>query len=99
MTSRRPGRNILGIICYQGHASSAVLLREGVPTDAVIEDRFTRRKQDTTFPAQCIRHILERNGLGISDISDVAFAWSPVKSLSGQLRQFLHVGPAPWSIS
>jgi carbamoyltransferase len=88
--------NILGMLCYQGHASSAVLIRDGVLTDAAIEDRFTRLKRDTSFPTHAIRHILTRNGLDIRDIREVAFAWSPAKSVVGQLRQMLRVGPAPW---
>ena len=93
---RRAARNILGIICHQGHASAAALIRDGVPTDAVIEDRFTRCKQDTAFPAHAIRHILERNRLDIADISEAGFAWSPSRSLRGQLRQMLRFGPASW---
>lgn len=96
MNSHRPARNILGVICYQGHASAAALIRDGTPTDAVSEDRFTRRKQDTGFPVCAIRHILDRNGLRIEDISEVGFAWSPGRSLLGQIRQMLRIGPAPW---
>ena len=51
--------NILGLICFQGHASSAALIRNGELVAAAIEDRFTRRKQDTAFPANAIRYILD----------------------------------------
>lgn len=88
--------NILGLICYQGHASAAALIRDGTVTDAVVADRFTRRKHDTDFPEAAVRHILERNGLSMEGISEIAFAWSPFKSLLGQLRQALSLGPSPW---
>ena len=91
----RPPLNILGLICYQGHASAAALIRDGVVTDAAIEDRFTRRKQETAFPQHAIRHILERNGLEMADISEAGFAWSPARSLLGQLGLLLRHGLAP----
>ena len=92
-------QNFLGIICFQGHASAAALIRDGVITDACIEDRFTRNKQDTAFPQQAVQSILDRHHLRITDISHAAFAWSPRKSLAGQARQLLQLGlPPPESL-
>ncbi len=88
-------QNFLGIICFQGHASAAALIRDGVITDACIEDRFTRNKQDTAFPQQAVQSILDRHHLRITDISHAAFAWSPRKSLAGQARQLLQLGLPP----
>ena len=88
--------NVLGIICYQGHASAAALVRDGVATDAMIEDRATRRKYETAFPADSIRRILKRNQLDIADVTEVAFAWSPLRTVLGQLGQMTRLGPSPW---
>ncbi|OFZ22214.1 MAG: hypothetical protein A2X94_01790 [Bdellovibrionales bacterium GWB1_55_8] len=91
------GSTFLGVICYQGHGSAAALVREGVITDAIAEERFSRKKQDTSFPARAIRHILDSRNLSIHQIDRVGFAWSPVLSLAFQMRHFLRYNPHHFS--
>jgi carbamoyltransferase len=88
--------NILGLICFQGHASSAALIRNGELVAAAIEDRFTRRKQDTAFPANAIRYILDSQRLGISEIDEAAFAWDPRASLLHHLGRSALYLKNPW---
>ena len=49
---------ILGISCFY-HDSSAALLKDGTIVAAAQEERFTRKKHDTSFPANSIRWLLE----------------------------------------
>ncbi len=45
---------ILGISCFY-HDSAAALLKDGKIVAAAQEERFTRKKHDFSFPAQCHR--------------------------------------------
>ena len=54
--------NILGISCFY-HDSSATLIRDGVVTTAVQEERFTRKKHDTSFPENAIEYCLKSQNL------------------------------------
>ena len=57
MTSKK-NEFILGISCYY-HDSSAALLKDGVIVAAAQEERFTRKKHDTTFPINAIKYCLK----------------------------------------
>lgn len=49
---------ILGISCFY-HDSSASLLKDGEVIAAVQEERFTRKKHDTSFPLNAINYCLD----------------------------------------
>ena len=71
---------ILGIIAYQGHSSSAALIRDGKVIAATNEERFSRLKRDDSFPVKAIEFVLAEAKLSLSDVDDVAFAWNPWQS-------------------
>ena len=58
---------VLGISAYY-HDSAAALLRDGVPAAAAQEERFTRKKHDSSFPHEAIRACLESTGPRPADI-------------------------------
>lgn len=65
--------NILGIHC--GHNSSAALMIDGRIVGAVQEERFTKQKNQSAFPAQSIRHLVKAHLVGdFSRVHRVAFA-------------------------
>lgn len=68
---------ILGISCYY-HDSSATLLDDGKVISAAEEERFTRKKHDSSFPINAIKFCLEQNGLTINDIDYIAFYEKPI---------------------
>lgn len=68
---------ILGISCYY-HDSSAALLIDGKVVSAVAEERFTRKKHDSSFPINALNFCLSENNLTIEDIDYVAFYEKPV---------------------
>jgi carbamoyltransferase len=61
--------------------SAAALLVDGEIVCAVLEERFTRRKHDASFPAKAIAYCLAKAGLSLADIDRVAFFWNPGRHL------------------
>jgi len=68
--------HILGITAY-GHDSAVALLEDGRILSFVEEERFTRQKHTGEFPENALRHVLERHGVGLADIDEVAFFVRP----------------------
>ena len=54
---------ILGISAFY-HDSAAALIEDGRIAAAAQEERFTRKKHDSGFPAHAIRYCLEDSGGG-----------------------------------
>jgi carbamoyltransferase len=68
--------NVLGISCHY-HDAAAALLRDGVLVAAAQEERFSRIKHDSSFPALAIRVCLEQAGLRAEDLDYVVFYEKP----------------------
>ena len=45
--------NVLGLSCFY-HDSAASLMQDGIVIAAVEEERFTRKKHDSSFPEKAI---------------------------------------------
>lgn len=67
---------ILGISAYY-HDSAAALLIDGDIFAAVHEERFTRKKQDPSFPINACRFVLDQAGITLDDVTAVAFYDKP----------------------
>jgi carbamoyltransferase len=67
---------ILGISCYY-HDSAVALLRDGELVAASMEERFTRLKNDNTFPVQAIHFCLKKAGITAQDLDYVVFYEKP----------------------
>jgi carbamoyltransferase len=83
--------NILGVSAYY-HDSAAVLLSDGSLVAAAQEERFTRRRHDSGFPAHALRYCLEQCG-GLSRIDAVVFYEKPLRKFDRLLR--MHLAAAP----
>ena len=83
---------ILGISCYY-HDSSATLLKDGIIVAAAEEERFTRKKHDTSFPNNAIKYCLESQGITIQDIDHVGFYEKPLLKFERVLSQHLATFP------
>ena len=59
---------ILGISCYY-HDASAALLKDGKIVAAAEEERFSRKKHDTSFPINAISYCLKSQSISINDIA------------------------------
>lgn len=67
---------ILGISAFY-HDSAAALIKNGKVILAAQEERFTRVKNDSSFPTQAIKFILEDEGLKLKDIDHIIFYDKP----------------------
>lgn len=75
----RPGnrrRYVLGISAYY-HDSAAALLCDGQIVAAAQEERFTRRKNDWSFPAHALRYCLDSARIEVGDLDLVVFHENP----------------------
>jgi carbamoyltransferase len=89
--------NILGISAYY-HDSAAVLLQGGRLIAAAQEERFSRVKNDASFPLQAIRYCLAQAELESTDLDAVIFYDKPVVKFERILKTFLSVAPAGFSM-
>jgi carbamoyltransferase len=88
--------SILGISCYY-HDSSAALVVNGDIISAVQEERFTRKKNDSSFPRMSIDYILKKNKLALSEISHVVFYEKPFLKFTRLLETYLANAPFGFS--
>ena len=86
-------RHILGISAYY-HDSAACLLKDGVVVAAAQEERFSRKKNDETFPARAIEFCLRFAGLDQKDLDAVVFYDKPVTKFARILESYLAVAPS-----
>lgn len=68
---------ILGISAFY-HDSAAALIVDGEIIAAAQEERFSRVKQDASYPAQAIEYVLKEAGLEYKDLTAVAFYDKPL---------------------
>jgi carbamoyltransferase len=83
---------ILGVSCFY-HDSSAALLKDGKIVAAAQEERFTRKKHDTSFPINAINYCLESQGINIEDIDYIGFYEKPFLKFERLLYQHLEMFP------
>jgi carbamoyltransferase len=69
--------NILGISCFY-HDAAACLLRDGQIVAAAEEERFSRRKHDSSFPHGAIRYCLAEGGISAANLDHVVFYEKPL---------------------
>lgn len=89
-----PGRKaILGISAYY-HDSAAAILIDGQIVAAVQEERFTRKKHDSSFPINACRYVLEESGLRYEDLSAVSFYDKPFLKFERLLETYHAFAPS-----
>jgi carbamoyltransferase len=84
---------ILGISCYY-HDSAAALVKDGRIVAAAQEERFTRKKHDSSFPSNAVKYCLEEAGISVSDIGYVAFYDKPFIKFERILDTYIACAPA-----
>ena len=83
---------ILGIAAYY-HDSSASLVIDGKIVAACQEERLTRIKHDSSFPAKSIQFCLEQAGLAPQDIDEIVFYEKPFLKFERLLETYLAFVP------
>lgn len=72
MKNRNKAIYILGISAFY-HDSAAVLIKDGEIIAAVQEERFTRKKNDSSFPQRAIECCLKEARVGINQLDLICF--------------------------
>lgn len=89
--------NILGLSCYY-HDAAAALLSDGVLVAAAQEERFSRIKQDPSFPRRAIEFCLEQAGITAQEVDFVVLHEKPLLKLERFLTSTLRHWPSAWSV-
>ncbi len=84
--------NILGISAFY-HDSAACLVRDGEIAAAAQEERFTRKKHDSSFPMHAIKACLKQGRTTIDELDYVAFYDKPFVKFERILETYLSVAP------
>lgn len=83
---------ILGISAFY-HDSAAALVVDGKIISAAQEERFTRKRHDSNYPRNAIRHCLSIAKLDLSDIDAIVFYEKPFIKFERLLETYLAVAP------
>ena len=83
---------ILGISAFY-HDSAACLLDDGRLVAACEEERFSRRKHDSHFPAKAVQFCLEHAGIGIADVDCIAFYDKPARKFRRLMATYADYAP------
>jgi carbamoyltransferase len=84
--------NILGLSAFY-HDSAAALVRDGDIAAAAQEERFTRKKHDSGFPAKAAEYCLQSAGLEPADIDYVVFYDKPFLKFERLFETYLAFAP------
>jgi carbamoyltransferase len=84
--------HILGISAYY-HDSAACLISDGCIVAAAQEERFTRKKFDSRFPAHAIRYCLKEGGISLAEIKYVVFYDKPLVKFERLLETYVAFSP------
>jgi carbamoyltransferase len=84
--------NTLGISAYY-HDSAAAVLHEGRIVAAAQEERFSRKKHDSRFPAQAIQYCLAEAGVELKQLDQIVFYDKPLIKFERLLETYLSYAP------
>ena len=83
---------ILGISCYY-HDAAACLIKDGKLIAAAEEERFTRKKHDSSFPINAINFCLKEANISSKELSFIGFYEKPLSKFERILSQHLEMFP------
>ncbi len=83
---------IIGISAYF-HDSSVALIEDGNIVYASQEERFSRKKHDSSFPNNALKNLLEFNKIKLSDVNHIIFFEKPFLKFERLLETYLAFAP------
>ena len=83
---------VLGISAFY-HDSAAALIEDGRIAAAAQEERFTRRKHDSDYPAHAIDYCLSAAGIELGDVDFVAFYDKPFLKFERLIETYTAFAP------
>jgi carbamoyltransferase len=84
--------DILGLSCFY-HDSAACLVRDGKIIAAAQEERFSRKKHDSNFPAQAAAWCLKQGGISGRNLDYVVFYDKPLIKFERLIETYLSYAP------
>ncbi len=84
---------LLGISAYY-HDAAAALLKDGEIVAAAQEERFSRKKNDPSFPVNAIKYCLRQAGITLSEVPEIVYYEKPYLKFERILEIFYRY--APW---
>ena len=85
-------KKILGISAFY-HDSAATLIINGKIIAAAQEERFTRKKHDSSYPFYAIKFVLEHANLKLNDIDKIIFFEKPFLKFERLLETYVAFAP------
>lgn len=85
-------RFILGISAFY-HDAAAAVVKNGEIIACAEEERFTRKKGDSSFPLNAVYYCLDEAGIGIEDVQHVVFYDKPVLKFDRIIASYIHSAP------
>jgi carbamoyltransferase len=86
---------VLGVSAFY-HDSAAAYVEDGRIVAAAQEERFTRLKQDPSFPGNAIRYCLDEAGVGLDSLDAVVFYERPDLKFERLVSTYLAFAPRGW---
>jgi carbamoyltransferase len=83
----------LGISAFY-HDSAVALIHDGEVVAAASEERFTRKKQDESFPQHALQQCLDMAGASVADLDYVGFYEKPLLKFDRLLETYLAYAPS-----
>ena len=83
---------ILGISAFY-HDSAAALINNGKIIAAAQEERFTRKKHDSSYPFNAIEFVLRFSKIKLSDVDSVVFYEKPFLKFERLLETYVALAP------
>jgi carbamoyltransferase len=84
--------NILGLSAFY-HDSAAALVRDGDIVAAAQEERFSRKRHDSDFPALAVDYCLAAAGMTVKDLDYIVFYDKPFLKFERLLETYLAFAP------
>ena len=85
--------SILGISAFY-HDSAAALIIDGKIIGAAQEERFTRKKHDSSYPKNSINYVLKEANLKINEVDHVVFYEKPFLKFERLLETYIGFSPS-----
>lgn len=83
---------ILGISAFY-HDSAAAVIEDGKILAAAQEERFTRKKHDSSFPVNACKYCLEHTGFKIDELEAVVFYDKPLLKFERLMETYYNFAP------
>ena len=84
--------SILGISAFY-HDSAAAIVKDGKIIAAAQEERFTRKKHDSSFPFKAIKFVLNYSKNKLSEIDAIVFYEKPFLKFERLLETYIAFAP------